>query len=669
MAIKGLTPASLSEFRGKDTLQNLANEASNTLLSAKNVLVLADQQMRRTPGYTRVTSAVSGPVYSTYDFERTVDGVQTVFVHSGSNIIAMNADGTNQLVMSTTENSTPHVFVQNAFNCYSSNGTNAYRYVDNAGTLTRYNWGIVAPTEAPAITLSGGTLTLTYGRTYVYCYVSEYTDSLGIQRLHISAPSHVSAASGPFNSGIVNLTDITASTDPQVNWIWLFATTDSPVNTSATFYFMAQIANGVTSYGDENLDTALDETKLAPFGNFPAPPSAILTTFQNSIWAANGSMLRYSGGTTVIMGIPEEAWPVDQFFNVPAGTRTISAMTTLLQGGTLAVLTEDTWFGYTGTSAAGFTEQDQIASPGCIGNFALTTTPFGVAWMSPSKRIFMWTGSGSATEISGDIMYQRPGTYSMEDLADADLPTVQLQWFSYGKYHFLLAFARTSDSPDPSGTLNLMQVWSIPVKGSQSTGEFTGSSQFYTQIGGIFETDKLPAVSFTGTGIVKVGYTPYVYMGDASGNIYRFPDGFQDALGTELISFESNFTTPWQLFGSEYKKRLYWVDLYVDIPPSLIPGNQAIIPVEYYKVWAACSESPEDTPQLGLGAAPVDSLAFRAEPICPARKPATPRRQCGEIRSATSHPPGRRQRSGALEAGCQLLPIPGWRGLTQKVLI
>jgi hypothetical protein len=591
VAIKKLQDAPISAFQGKNTLANLAAESAFTLLSAKNVLVLADNQMRRAPGYTFLTNVGQGPVHSIYDFERTVDGVQTVFVHSGSEIIAMNADGTNQRVMATAENTTPHSFVQNAFVAYSSNGTNAYRYVDKNGTLTRYTWGISAPVVTPAIAISAGTLTLTWGRQYVYCYVSKYTDSLGIERVHVGPPSPISAHSGLFSSGVVDITDIGASTDPQVGFIWLFATVDSPVNTSATFFFMSELANGTTSYGDANLDTALDETKQAPFDNNPAPPSGILTTFQNRVVAVAQNQIRLSGFSEIVLGIPEESWPLDLFFNIPAGTRTATAAITLGNGANLGVLTQDAWYGYTGTDASSFTEQDRIATPGCVGKFAICTTPFGVAWLSPSKRLFMWAGSGTPTEISSDIASSFPGTYGMADLSTKDLATVQLQWYSFGVLHFLAAFARTSDAPD-SG-LNLVQIWSIPVKGSQSSGEYTGSSQFFNQIGGLYQTDKLPSTSFTATGIVKVEDTPYIYVGDALGNIYRFPDGYQDASGTSIVDYESNFSTPWQLYGYEGTKRFHWVDLFTESPASLLDSGG---PLSNYKVYAATAASPSAIP-------------------------------------------------------------------------
>lgn len=587
MSIRGITPIPLSSFKGKNTLDNLSDEPANTLLSAKNVLVLADNQMRKAPGYTKVVANVGpGPVHTVYDFQRDVDGVQTVFVHSGQNIIAMNADGSNQRVMSTSETSEPHVFVQNAFNAYSSNGVTAYRYVDNAGVLTRYQWGINAPLTAADVALSGGTLTLIYGRQYVYCYVSKYTDSIGVERVHVGPPSPLSAHTGPFADGVVNLTNIAASTDPQVNFIWVFATVDSPVNTSATYFFMVELANGTTSYGDINPDTELDQTKLAPYDNNPAPPSTILTVFQNRIVGIQSNQIRLSGYSEITLGIPEESWPLSLFFNIPAGDRTATAATTLVQGTLLGVLTQDAWYGYIGTDATTFQEQDRIATPGCVGKKAICTTPFGIAWLSPSKRIFMWTGSGSTTEVSSDIMYQYPGTYSMEDLSTTDLATAELQWYSFGKLHFLALYCQTEDSP---GNLNLIQIWSIPVKGSLSSGEYTGSSQFFNQIGGIYQTDKIPLTSFTGTGIVKVQDTPYIYQGDTQGNLFRFPDTYLD----DGVPYESNFSTSWQLYGLEGIKRFYWMELYTESPTSLLDSGG---PLNNYKVYAAVSDSPDDAP-------------------------------------------------------------------------
>lgn len=585
MAIRGLTPAVMSAFTGKNSSQNLTDANPSTLLSAKNMMVLSDNQLRRAPGYTLLAKIGTGPIYNQYNFERNVDQAQFLFTHSGSQIIVSNIDGTNQRVLSGGETSEPFMFVQNSFICYASNGVNAYRFVDNNGVLTRYQWGINAPRTAPAISLSPGTLTLTFGRTYVYCYVSKYTDILGIQRVSIGPPSPISAHSGPATSQIVALSNIDPSADPQVNFIWIFETSDSPFNTSATFFFAAEIPNGQTSYGDALLDANLDQTRLAPFDNNPAPPSAILTSFQSSIVAVNGGQIRLSGTNVITLGIPEEAWPLSLFFNIPSGSRQATAMISPDSGTSLIVDTADAKFDYSGYNASTFTEADSIASPGTVGKFAQCKTPFGVAYLSQSQRLWLWRLTNPPTpptEISGDIAYAYPGTYGMEDLSIADLPSARLLWYSYGKLHLIVLMARTNDAPDAN--LNLIQLWSIPVKGSQSQGQITGSSSFYNQIGGIYQTDKIPSVSMTSGAIARVNNQPFVYLGDASGNVYRFPDGYLDN-GSPFIS---NFSSPWSLLGTEAKKRFYWVDLFLESP------TLAAVPLSSFHVYAATSESAED---------------------------------------------------------------------------
>lgn len=592
MAIRNLTPAVMSAFSGKNTSQNLTDAVPGTLLSAKNMLVLADNQLRRAPGYTLVKRVGTGPIISSFPFERNVDAKQFIFVQSGTDLWYMQADGSGLTRISSGENPTAAFqYVQNSFICYASNGIVAYRFVDNAGVLTKYQWGISAPLVAPSISLSPGTLSLTFGRTYVYCYVSKYTDSLGIQRISIGPPSPISAFSGPITNQIVELTNIDASSDPQVNFIWVFETSDSPINTSATFFFAAEIPNGQTSYGDALLDTDLDQTRLAPFDNNPAPPSPILTTFQSSVAALNINQLRLSGTDLITLGIPEEAWPLDLFFNIPSGSRLGTAMISPDAGNSLIVDTADAKFDYTGYDASTFTEADNIASPGTVGPLAQCKTPFGVAYLSQSQRLWLWrltSPPSPPTEISGDIAQSFTGTYGMQDLSVADLPRAILLWYSFGKVHFIAAITRTTDAPD--GNLNLIQLWSIPVKGSQSSGQLTGSSAFYNQIGGIFQTDKIPSTGMTSGSVVRVSNQPFIFLGDQLGNVYRFPDGYLD----NGIPFISNFSSPWSLLGTEAKKRFFWLDLWVLSPASLLDSGG---PVNNFAVFAAVSESAEDPPK------------------------------------------------------------------------
>lgn len=527
MAIRGLKPTTIAQFSGKKTFANLTSMEPGQLLSGKNVLVMEDRRLRRAPGYTLVVKIDNGPVQNPgWDFQRSVDEKQFVFVQSGGTIYAMNPDGTGVQTLATGQSGV-HQFVSSSFIAYSSDGKNAYRYVDNAGTLTRYNWGIAAPTTAPAISIGAGTLTLTYGRTYVYCFVSKYTDSLGIQRVSVSAPSPISAHTGPIAAEVVTLSDLEVSSDPQVNYKWVFAVSDSPFDTSATYYFAAEIANTATSWGDTLTDDALDPTRLAPFDNNPAPPAPLLTEFQNRIVAVNGSLIQLSGFSEITLGIPEESWPTSLFFNLPSGKRTATAVVGSQDGTALYVADGDFWYEYQGYDASTFTENDRVGSPSAAGPLALCPTPFGLAYLAPNRRLYLWKGSsGEPTDISSEIAQKLPNTYSMDDLDAATVSKAVLRWFSYGSLNFLAVFCRTSDAPDAN--LNLIQVWSVAVTSGASSGLYGGSSTVYGQLSGIYQTDKIPSTPMTSAGTVEVGLVPYLYTGDANGNIYRFPDGFLD---------------------------------------------------------------------------------------------------------------------------------------------
>lgn len=576
MAIQGLKQDAITLFKGKVTACNLTTGDPGTLLAAKNVIILDDSQLRRCPGYTKVTTVGAGPVQSIVDFQRDVDQVQFVIVQSGGTIYSMNADGTNKVVLSTGETA-PHEFAKNAFALYSSNGITAWRYVDVGGTLTKYQWGITAPVTAPAISLSAGTLTLTYGRTYVYCFVAKYTDSLGIQRVSVSAPSPISAHTGPIANEVVTLSTLQVSSDPQVTHKWIFEVSDSPINTSATYYFAAEIPNSQTTYGDTLLDSALDQTRLAPFDNNPAPPAPMLTMFQNRIVAVNGNLIQLSGYAEITLGIPEESWPISLFFDLPSGKRTATAVASLQAGTMLTVCTEDYWYAYLGYDATTFTEQDRVASPGAAGPRALCMTNFGLAYLSKSRRVWLWNGTGNPTDISSGIAKLLYGTYTMEDLDPSQIANAVLRWYEYGSLQFLAVFCRTVNSPDAN--MDLMQLWTFAVNTSASSGEYGGGSAVYGQLKGISQTDKVPSTTLTMANNVEVADTPYLFMGDAAGNIYRFPDGYTDNGNPYAGIAQLAWAAP-----NDGKSRFYWLDVTTDRADSLFS----------FQLYAAVSDSPDN---------------------------------------------------------------------------
>lgn len=582
MAIRGLKDYAIAAFTGKNTAVNLTAQAMGTLTAASNIMILSDQQIRRAPGYTLVSTGTGGVVESVFDFERTVDSKQFIFIQRGKLLYTMQTDGSVSTLIATLQSAEPLMWVESAIIAYASNGTDALRFVDNAGTLTPYLWGIVPPTSAPAISISAGTLTLTYGRRYVRCYVSKYTDGLGIERISVSGPSPISSFTGPVSDAVITLSDMTASPDPQVTNQWIFATSDSPIDTSATYFFLAEITNATTTFADTITDQFLDQTRLAPFGIAQAPPSHIVTNFQGRMVLIEKNLIQLSGGTDVILGIPDEAFPQSLFFNVPAGSREATAAMTTDDGTVLVVSTADTWFRYTGYDATSFTEQDRVASPGAVGRWALCQTPYGIVYLSESKRFWLWDGStNNPMELSSAVASILVGTVGMESLDSVSLSNARIHWYSYGLRHFIGLMGRTSIADVSTQGTDWLSIWGVPGNG------IGGQNALFQRTNTLYQTDKFPADYWTASATVKVGNVPYLFVGDQSGNVYRFPDTFQD----NGVDYNSAFSHAW-FAPIDGMSRYYWADIFVDAPSDILNfgGPEAVIAVT-----ATVLEAPENS--------------------------------------------------------------------------
>lgn len=561
--IRNLDAQGVAQFTGKNLAVNLAAMAPGDLLAAGNVQILGDGVLRTMPGYALVQALGSGPVAKIFDFQRAVDQRQFVFVQHGGKIGVIQAAGNvAEQVLSNGESEIPYSFVKNAFNAYGSDGINAWKFCDNAGTLTKYKWGITPPATAPGITITGSSsLTLTYGRQYVYCYVSEITDSLGIVRTSVSAPSPMSAFTGPVTNQVVDVLDIIPSTDAQVTKIWVFATYDGAYQTQSAFYFAAEIAATATSWADTLPNTALDDTRQAPFSlNNPPPACAILVEFQSRIWALTNEYIQYSGFEEILLGIPEESWPPLNYIAVPSGARQPTAGLAFDGGTNLLISTIEFFMSVTGYDATTITSQDRVLSPGCVGKKALCNTPTHMMWIGRDKRLWAWNGISSsisdipvqAMEFSYPVSIEQPGTLSMNDLTDDQLANAELKYFSYGQEHYIILFANTKT--DGSSYYNWWACWQVNMQKGQ--------------ISSVIPTDKFPAHQITATANVLDGSTYSLFVGDVNGNIYQWPSGFTDA-GTNIAA---SFSTGWLTgeSGPDMVKNFKWVDLIVDDPAAFI---------------------------------------------------------------------------------------------------
>src|SRR6185437_3041351 len=116
-----------------------------------------------------------------------------------------------------------------------------------------------------------------------------------------------------------------------------------------------------------------------------------------------------------------------------------------------------------------------------------------------------------STDLSQPIQQHLEGTYAMEDLKDSELANAKIQWFAYGKHHYLMCAANTID--EPTTALNWVQLWYVAFEQGQ--------------IKSVGETDFIPSDLFSSMSRVLVGSTPFIFFGNqANGEIYRWPDGF-----------------------------------------------------------------------------------------------------------------------------------------------
>lgn len=173
--------------------------------------------------------------------------------------------------------------------------------VDNV-KITIYSLG------GPAVSVAAGagTMTATAGYVYVFCFGNSATG-------HISSPTLPSASTGVFTLKANVSVTLTASTDPQVNQIRLFRTTDGGGGT----YFELPNSPFPNSSGavlDNAPDSALQVGSIAPTPTFndPPTPSFAPNYFSGRIWMFNNNKVYFSGLEEINQGVPEESFPSGQ---------------------------------------------------------------------------------------------------------------------------------------------------------------------------------------------------------------------------------------------------------------------------------------------------------------------------------------------------------------------
>jgi hypothetical protein len=175
---------------------------------------------------------------------------------------------------------------------------------------------IYSSSVSASVSGSGGSFSATVGYGYVY----EYSNSTAAAPPFSSA-TPPTTSTGAFTNKLNVGLSVVASTDPQVNSIWVFRTTDG----GATYYALPTnpYPNATTTITDNAADSTLNTFQIADLVGLNTPPPAGIagmTFHMGRMWGFVNNVLYYAVGGDLgnILGSPYEGWPPANFFTFPS---------------------------------------------------------------------------------------------------------------------------------------------------------------------------------------------------------------------------------------------------------------------------------------------------------------------------------------------------------------
>lgn len=366
---------------------------TDALIDGQNVEITNAGTLKRRPGFT-LSATFAAPAKSFYTFHR-LDTTTKVIVDTTTGIYDIATPGTPIFTKSTSA----QTFFQSVGNqLFLGDGVDLKKW--DGTTVT--NWGIVAPSTAPTITYPAGSLNITSGYQYGYCFKSSST-------LHISTMSPISDNTGKRTGVAVSLAG-DRSTDPQVDKIQIYRTTDGP---GADYELLAEINNpvsGTWTYTDTAADSALNADILAPqaLANNPPPAGLVNLTYHASrLWGSVGNIVYYSGGPDTTNGSGNESWPPLNNFPFP------SPVTRLVPySGVLLVFTTNCLWAIYGSDSTTFFDKKYQEGLGLLSYNALDVE---------GSEIFMFTADRQFVQISPSAGMSEVG-FGIADLLETISP-------------------------------------------------------------------------------------------------------------------------------------------------------------------------------------------------------------------------------------------------------
>jgi hypothetical protein len=243
-----------------------------------------------------------------------------------------------------------------------------------------YGLGIPAPVTAPTVTPTAGSDSV---RSYVYTFVSAYGEE--------GAPSPATLATGTAGTWTISNMDATLlnplNGNPALSNIvkTRIYRTVAGSGTTTTYFHVADIAFGTTSYTDNNLDAivALNFTMQSLTW---LPPPATLT----GLAVHPGGFLVGFTGRDLYMSVPYEphAWPIQQVLTCQTEIVGIAIYFGLI----IVLTTSNPYFGE-GMTPTGITLQKIDSIDPCVNRRGIATTLSGAYYPSPQGVVVATAGN------------------------------------------------------------------------------------------------------------------------------------------------------------------------------------------------------------------------------------------------------------------------------------
>lgn len=327
--------------------------------------------------------------------------VKQVLAFYGTDIYKFELDG----FASSLLDSDPLNLGSTAWSLIVSNnlafGVNGARTLKWNGTAIQ-NWGIAKPSAAPAIApVVAGTLTLATGRKYRVAFVDGVSG-------HIGTASDASASTGALINNKVPVS-AAAATDTQVTAYNWYATRDG----GEDYYFHSQTAT--PNLDDELPDDALNSALRAPLINDPPPVGKFLQLWQGRVFIFNleddRQAIAYSGYERILSGRPEQSFPPSNRLRLATGADEIAGGG-VIPAGIVAFDKTSKMFMFKGSPSditntapvpiSAFLQELPWAI-GCASHFTIKSTAYGLAWLSPDRRIQLFDGTNKPICISNGV--------------------------------------------------------------------------------------------------------------------------------------------------------------------------------------------------------------------------------------------------------------------------